>query len=391
MITTELRRTEPRRASFIRPAVIVGSVLLLIAVTAYRAVAASAIRYPGHADPAFYVGVARNIATGSGPTIDYVWQFLVPAKELHHYAFDYWLPLPSVLMSIAWRIDGTTSSAIEVGVAMSVLFAVSTYLLARTLTSLWWVPPIAAVGVVIQPNVSIFAVQADAATYLAVFATLAMAAAIAARRRPLLWIAAGLATGLANLARSEGLLLVIVLVVAACAWHRSGDRRLAVIGLLGGYLAMMSPLIYASFEHFGTPLPPAGTTFPFISDYSQLYAVHVSKSFHNLIPHGPGSFIHLRLNSLGNVGGSFFHSFYSIDAIIVVLLLGIAFGQRRPAVTDDADRTLSASTALDAIGRWDGGRIAAYWIAAYWYAGRSIRRGWCPRVLPSSSLFSTRC
>src|SRR5579875_223926 len=74
--------------------------LIVIGVTIYRMVVATDARYPGHADPAFYYQVGRNLATGRGPYIDYIWHFLAPVKSVHHFAWDYWLPMPSLLISV---------------------------------------------------------------------------------------------------------------------------------------------------------------------------------------------------------------------------------------------------------------------------------------------------
>src|ERR1700730_8605841 len=99
------------------------SAAFVAAVTAYRLYALRLARYPGHADPAFYYNVAQNLDAGRGPKIDYIWEFLTGQPDLPRYAFDYWLPLPSVLMWIAIHIHQGLASALTVNIAMSVLLA----------------------------------------------------------------------------------------------------------------------------------------------------------------------------------------------------------------------------------------------------------------------------
>ena len=72
-------------------------------------------RHAGHADPGFYFGTARNLASGRGLTTDYVWEFLSLPAHLHHYAADYWQPLPSILLSLPMLLTGSHS----VGTALS--------------------------------------------------------------------------------------------------------------------------------------------------------------------------------------------------------------------------------------------------------------------------------
>ncbi len=162
-------------------------------VTVYRLGTLRHARYPGHADPAFYYNVAQNIHAGRGAQINYAWQYLSGQPPLPRYAFDYWLPLPSVLMSLALKVHDSFTTALSVSVWMSVLLAVATYVLARCLTRSWWVPGVAAAVIVVQPLVSGYAVQAEAPLYFAAFSTFALAAsdrgslpcvALARRRRP---------------------------------------------------------------------------------------------------------------------------------------------------------------------------------------------------------------
>ena len=118
-------------------------------VTVYRLGTLRHARYPGHADPAFYYNVAQNIHAGRGAQINYAWQYLSGQPPLPRYAFDYWLPLPSVLMSLALKVHDSFTTALSVSVWMSVLLAVATYVLARCLTRSWWVPGVAAAVIVV--------------------------------------------------------------------------------------------------------------------------------------------------------------------------------------------------------------------------------------------------
>ena len=300
---------------------VVGSIFVA-GVTTYRLGAIKDARYPGHADPAFYYNVAQNIHAGRGTTINYAWEFLSGQHPLPQYAFGYWLPLPSVLMSLALRLRDSLTAALAVNVTMSLLLAVGTYLLARGLTKSPWVPAAAAVVVTVQPAVSVFSTRPEASIYLAAFGTLALAAATWARSHPWLWLVAGGLAGLANLSRSEGLVLIIVLIVAAAAWPGTGRRVVHVTTVVAGYVVVMLPLFVESLRHFESLMPPAAGSFPFITDYEDLFSLHVDHSLSALLGGSLWKFIYLRLTTIGEQIGLSYSSLYSLDALVILLVLG---------------------------------------------------------------------
>lgn len=267
-------RRDPHRMAQLVAGVTAG--LIVIGVTVYRMVVAVDARYPGHADPAFYYQVGRNLATGHGPYIDYIWHFLAPVKHVHHFAWDYWLPMPSLLISVGQHFQSGMTSALDVGIALAAIFAAGTYQLAWRLTKSWWIPAVAAVTTLLLPSVSIYTMRTESAIYLATFTALALSAAVGAREKPWRWALAGAFTGIAGLARNEGLLLIGVMAIATLTWNsRWRDRGVRLAILLGGYFAIMGPYMIVSGVHIGSPLPSASQQFPYISRYSQLFALHV--------------------------------------------------------------------------------------------------------------------
>jgi hypothetical protein len=319
--------------------------IVIAVIATYRLGAVKQAHYPGHADPAFYFNVAQNIHAGRGMTIDYVWEFLSGQHPLPQYAFGYWLPLPSAMMSVALHVQNNLAGALTLNVAMSVLLAVATYFLARGLTRSPWVPAAAAVLVSVQPAVNHYTVVSEAAIYLGSFAVAAMAVALGARSRPWLWPVAGALAGLANLSRSEGLLLIVVLVLAAAASSPKGRRIAFVGGLVAGYVLVMSPLYVASLRHFGTLLPPASGSFPYITDYRNLYALHVRHSLMALLGGGPVQFVNLRLSTLAVQLNAGFEAMHALDACIILLLFGAGISSRRRQVSSPIRLKHTARTA----------------------------------------------
>ncbi|HST48612.1 hypothetical protein [Jatrophihabitans sp.] len=296
--------------------------LLAILVSGYRISVAHTARYPGHADPAFTFGVAQNIAAGRGPDIDYVWHFLVPGTPLHHYAFDYWLPLPSQLMALVLGHGRGLSAALTLNVFLVAGMSAGAYALARTLSDVVWVPAVSAAASLVQPVVSAYAMQAESAVYLGAFALPAMAAAVAARRRLWWWPVAGAFAGLAAMSRSEGLLLCAVLGVAALVWHGAGRNYLRAGLLLAGYLVVSAPYLVTNLRHFGSPLPPAANDFPYVSGYEDLFAPHVQHSLSALLAGSPARFLDLRVHLLDLQLEAAFVAMAPIASVLVLMLLG---------------------------------------------------------------------
>jgi hypothetical protein len=313
-------------------AVAASTAAVFVAVlTMYRLGAINDARFPGHADPAFYYNVAQRIHAGQGTTIDYTWEYLSGQHPLPQYAFGYWLPLPSAMMSVALHLRNSLAGALTLNVAMTVLLVVATYFLARGLSRAPWVPAVAAVLVSVQPLVSHFAVTSESPVYFAAFAVAAMAVAIRAQARVWLWPVAGVLAGLANLSRSEGLVLIAVLVVAAALSLRPGRRVAFVSALIVGYVLVMLPLYVQSERHFGSLLPPASGSFPFITDYNDLYALHVDHSLSALLGGGPWQFIDLRLSTLALQLTAGFRSMHPVDVCVILLLLGTGLASWRDA------------------------------------------------------------
>ncbi len=264
----------------------------------YRVGTVRTARYPGHADPAFYYGVAQNIRAGHGATTNYIWEFMAGQPRLPRYAFDHWLPLTPVVMSWALHAGNTLAAALRVNVVMSIVLVIGTYLLARQVGRAAWVAPASAAVVSVLPVVTTFSVQSEATIYFGAFAVLAMAAAVAARSRRWMWPITGALAGLANLSRNEGMVLFIVVAISAVLSSPRGRRLGCVGGAVAGYMLTMLPLYITSVHNLGTLMPSAASSFPYVMTYEDLYALHVPHSVHAFLGGSVVAFAHLRANTV---------------------------------------------------------------------------------------------
>ena len=254
----------------------------------------------------------------------------MPGTPLHHYAFDYWLPLPSELMALALSFGRGLPAALEMNIAMIVLMCAGTYALARSFSDVPWVPAASVMVMQVQPVVSSYALQAESSVYLGAFAIAAMATASYARRRVALWPLVGVFAAFAAMSRSEGLLLCVVIGIAALLWTEVSRWYVRVGLLLAGYLPVSAPYLLTNLAHFGSPVPPAATSFPFITSYENLFAPHVDHSLDALLGGGWKQFALLRVNAVNLQLDAAVNTLTPLGSVLVLMLIGGAvFGSYR--------------------------------------------------------------
>ena len=286
--------------------------------------------FPGHADKAFYFNVAENLSSGRGPNIDYVWHFLTPQHHLTHFAFDYWMPLNSVLMAIPmWLFNGSLPTALSVEVVLAAVFALATALIARGLTDIGWIPPVAAVVVILAPSTTVYSVQAEASMAFSATGALAFAAALHVRTCPRLWLAAGGLAGLAHLSRSEGLLLAGAVILCSLTWSTKAERLRRAGTAIGAYLAVIAPYAVVSIAKLGTPLPTASRYFPFVVNYEDLYRSSRLPGPGDLRALGFRGNLDLRLDALVGRWSDLLTQNGVIVTTTLLILAGIAIGGAR--------------------------------------------------------------
>ncbi|HKE97823.1 MAG TPA: hypothetical protein VKG45_02670 [Actinomycetes bacterium] len=297
-------RQAPTRLRLVVLAAYAAAVAVDAAVTVVRLRIARGAQFAGHADPSFYYQLARNLAQGRGLTVDFVWHYLTMPPDVHHYALDYWQPLPSLLLAAAMRAGGDTrlATALTATVLAAALVPVAAALLARTLSGHALVPPVAMGLTALVPQLSSFSVGAESGPFYAVFVLLTLALACARTRSRLRWPLAGITAGGAYLCRNDGLLLIALLAVALAAralaaWRR--DRRVpwaraADLGLFCAAAAVtVAPSLWANLRGMGRLLP-ATTRLPWLVTYEDMFAVGHRDGLRAVLADGPGTALAIR-------------------------------------------------------------------------------------------------
>ncbi|MBI3200752.1 MAG: hypothetical protein HYZ29_04345 [Myxococcales bacterium] len=291
--------------------------------------AAAVATFPGHADPAFYFSFARNIATGRGAVIDYIWHFWVRHPDLTHFAADYWLPLPSLIVAAAMKLSGTSVVvAVRTSVVMSLAFAVATGSLGRALGVARWACVGAAALAFVSAPATRFAVEVDSSLFYSAFALASLTLAIRGRGANSGWLAvgSGLASGCAHLCRNDGVLLLACLLAALGFWRPPRLGRRLALTLLGHGL-VLAPFALALFRATGR-LAPAHGALPFLVDYEDLYALPPGPTFRDSLRAGVWEALLLRQQASLDRASDYVRDLTGVPALLLVFAAGFLAGAR---------------------------------------------------------------
>jgi hypothetical protein len=229
------------------------------------------VRHPGHADPAYYLALATNLAAGRGFVIDYVWHFLTPDVSLTHYANDYWMPGPSMAMAMAmWVLGNTTKAAVLSCVVVSAITAaLATVVASKQVGRIGG----AITGLVVAalPQTVAWSLQADsvALAAAAIFAAYAIALNHGGRQAPVL---AGVALGVAVCCRQDAVLAVLPVLLLLLAPPNTESRWRRALRLAMGAAMPLAVLATVNQLSGGHLLPRSGRALLAV-DYEDIYRI----------------------------------------------------------------------------------------------------------------------
>ena len=267
-----------------------------------RLLAAWPQEQPNYMDAAYYYVNGVNLAQGRGFVQDFLWNYLNDPGPPPQPSHLYWMPLTSMLAAAGMLLGGVNYRAAQLAfVLLSALLAPISFRVAWTLSGgdrwLSWVAGLLAVfsGFYFAywaaiDNFAPFAVAGSLALLLAGEQGRKEAGALPATRhsplvtyppqvtirRPQLVIS-GVLVGLAHLARADGLLLLIAILLFFTG-NLIYNSRFTIYNLqllwwpLLGYLLLMSPWFIRNWMLVGSPVPAGGTQAIWLADYNDLFS-----------------------------------------------------------------------------------------------------------------------
>lgn len=235
---------------------------------------------PGYLDADYYFAGGMQLALGNGFTEPYIWNYLDDPAGIPHPSHGYWLPLASIVSALGMWLTGQTTY--EAGRLFFILLAALvpplTFALSHRFfqnTAFAWTSSILAVFPVfhlpflpVPDNYAIF-MLAGGLIFL-----------LADRPRPWFWM--GILAGLMSLARSDGLLW-LVLTFLLILW-RMRDEKLSFASLVQfaslaflGFILVMGPWYVRNLGIFGSIMSPAGSRALWVTSYDETFIYPASK------------------------------------------------------------------------------------------------------------------
>ncbi len=294
------RATREGREAWVT-ALTLSGVIVMAAVVA-RVVYATRLMHAGHGDMAFYFGAAKKLAEGAGARADHVMFYLAGVPQLPTYAFDYWMPLASLLMALPMLVVATVQAALVPVVVANVAVLVLTFVLAMRAGLSLASAMVATAWMATLPDFAAFAVMPETPSFHALFSMLAFVFAQprdgdgadggdgdeateatgrkeAGRAEAGRAALAGAMAGLCHLTRNDGVLVLVVVLVTTWLMGARGSRLRRVLFAGAAYGAVMLPLVVMHMAYLGRPWP--ATTLPtlFLTRYVDLFGAPDAQRF----------------------------------------------------------------------------------------------------------------
>ncbi len=307
------------------PAALFGMALLV------RLWAGALISFPLTEGSAYYIAVARSLATGRGFVVDTIWSYATPPLTLPRPAFELWQPLASLAAALPMTVMGPSFDAAQAGFAvLGALLGPLAWLVARDAARRLRVPPnrrtVVAIGAgllaVLCGPLVLSAGLPDSTlvfTTLAVAACLVMPLAATGDRRAVVGL--GLLLGLAYLTRLEAIYLGLTFVLLA-AWRAGSVGRAVPLVMSVAAVAALCALPWwlRNAAVFGTPLPGQLADNLFLTRNEQIFSYLDRPSLDGFL--GQGALV-----MAANIGAALWHN------VVVVLLVPGGFALLIGALT----------------------------------------------------------
>ncbi len=295
---------------------ITGVALLVQAFWALR------MEHPSYFDAYYYTTNGWRLASGEGFTEEIIWQYLDDPAGLPTPSHTYWMPLPSIIAAVGYKLGGTFRAAQAPFWLMAGLLSLMSYAISWQLSGgqRWQARTAALFTAAGGYYTAYWAQPSTFALYAWTGGGCLLALAWAQKgggKTAVAWFIAGLMAGLSHLARADGVLL---LVVGGWVWLLGiRDRRLETKRLKANLQSLISNLLVFTLGYFlimggwfwrtwrvtGRPLSTVGTETIFLTDYNDLFAYGRHSDWQGFLAWGWDNILQSKLQALSLAAQTF--------------------------------------------------------------------------------------
>ncbi len=277
---------------------------------------------PNYMDAAYYYVDALNLASGRGFVEDFLWNYLDNPGPPPRPSHLYWMPLTSMLAGLGMAVGGLSYRAAQIPfIIISALLAPISFITAYSLSGQrrhGWLAGLLAIfsGFYVPfwtaiDNFTPFAITGSLALLCAGVGSTDAKRGVGSREKDspsslqppssTFWLlSAGIFSGLGHLARADGLLLLIALLIyelritndelrsPELLRQRSRVIIQNILLLILGYLLVMTPWFVRNWLAVGSILPGAGSQTIWLSNYDDLFRYGRDLSAQTFLAQGLG-------------------------------------------------------------------------------------------------------
>ncbi len=281
--------------------------------------------HPTYFDAYYYTTNGQRLATGDGFTEQIIWQYLDDPAGLPTPSHTYWMPLPSMIAAIGYKVGGSSFRAAQFPFwLMAGLLPLLSYAISWQLSGgQRWPARTAALFTAAGGYYTAYWVQPSTfALYAWTGGGCLLALAWAqkrGRKTAVAWFIAGLAAGLSHLARADGILL---LAVGGWVWllgmndlrlkikdsEAKSNHQSSIINLIifiAGYFFIMGGWFWRTWRVTGRPLSTVGTETIFLTTYNDLFAYGRHFGLADYLDWGWGNILQSKLEALSLAAQTF--------------------------------------------------------------------------------------
>jgi hypothetical protein len=237
---------------------------------------------PGYMDADYYYAGGLQLAAGRGFTEPFLWNYLDDPAGLPHPSHAYWMPLASILASVVPALFGPVSwfaARIPFYLAAACLPPL-TAALAFPLSSRRSLALVSGLLAIFSGFYVPFLVTTDTfALYMlfwVLFFLIVNRQIVNHKSSIANSFLLGLLAGLLHLSRTDGLLWLLLALIAVLYFRKPGQSLFSVLfsllSALAGYLLIMAPWFVRNEAAFGALLAPGGSKMLWLTSYDQLYS-----------------------------------------------------------------------------------------------------------------------